>query len=327
MQHDESFIHIIPLATEHLHAPHISDTLLRLIIDEKKVWKKVVIFYNRRGHSRAYICEDCGAYEKCRHCDIALAYHSDKKGSLICHQCNTKSHVPLICPQCGGARFASVWVGIQRIETELRDVLGEGFRIQRIDSDTGGKTPEILALVEESDIILATNRAFFLTHPSIGAFVYLLFEINLSIPEYDIEEITALELSQLKRRKIPLYIQTYTPDHPLLDMLMFGNQKSLIASIQEERKAFLYPPYSELATLRIHDENKDRVSKMIAQLMNKLSLLKRETTRIVHDTEIWEKSRGEWVQKIILRDRDLSYLIGEFEVEIVRNRSITLEWH
>ncbi len=150
--------------------------------------------------------------------------------------------------------------------------------------------------------------------------------MNLSLPEYDIEETTAAEIAHFKRQGLPIYIQTYTPDHPLLAEIQFGNQKSLIDYIQKERKTFLYPPFTEIATLRIHDEKKDRVMKLMAHITNKIQLSQRETTRVVHDQDIWDKVRWEWSQKIVLRDKDLSYIIDILEVEIVRNRGVTLEW-
>ena len=115
--------------------------------------------------------------------------------------------------------------------------------------------------------------------------------MNLSLPEYDIEETTYSEIAYVKKQNIPLYIQTYTPDHPLLEEIVFGNHKSALHYIQQERKTFLYPPFTELATLRIHDEKKERVTTMMNHLLGKIAFLQHETTRVAHDSEIWEKVR------------------------------------
>ncbi len=326
MNHTPSFVHIIPLATAYLHAPYISDTLIQCIEEQKKLNKKTLILYNRRWNARAYICEDCGHYDKCPHCDIALAYHSEHGNKLICHQCSTKMEVPVVCKNCQGSHFIHEGIGIQRVENDLSKILWWAYSIERIDSDRSENSRELFESIANHDIILTTNRAISLAHPDIGAIVVLLFEINLSIPEYDIEESTYTDIAYLKRRKIPLYIQTYTPDHPLLDQILEGNHRSFIEYIQKERKLFLYPPFSELATIRIHDENKERVTTLVTHLVNKIQHSKNDTTRIVYDRDIWEKSRWEWVQKIVMRDQDLSYLINLLEVEIVRNRAVTLEW-
>lgn len=164
---EDPFLHIVSLAEEYLHAPFISDTLLRVIQEQKANHKKTLIFYNRRGNSRAYICEDCGHYEKCPHCDIAFAYHNEKSPFLICHQCSAKSSVPLSCKKCSGNHFTGVGVGIQRVESDLIKNLGNNFTIQRIDSDTNEKVEDILQKINSVDIILASNRALSLTHPDI----------------------------------------------------------------------------------------------------------------------------------------------------------------
>ena len=62
------------------------------------------------------------------------------------------------------------------------------------------------------------------------------------------------------------------------------------------------------------------------KLINKIGILKHSSTFFAFDTDIHERYAGEWQQKIILKDKDLSYILVDLEVEIVRNRSVTLEW-
>lgn len=64
---------------------------------------------------------------------------------------------------------------------------------------------------------------------------------------------------------------------------------------------------------------------MTTRLMNKIQHLKKDTTLLAANVDVYEKYAGEWVQKITLRDTNLKYLISELEVEIVRNRSVSLE--
>jgi signal recognition particle subunit SEC65 len=140
--------------------------------------------------------------------------------------------------------------------------------------------------------------------------IWLSFELNLSIPSYHIEEDIYNEISYYKKQGLPLYIQTYTPDHPLLREIMDGNTRSFLSYLSRERIDFAYPPFADLATIRIHDEQKKKVEDIMRKLINK----------------IHERYGGEWQQKIILKDKDLSYILRDLEVEIVRNRSVTLEW-
>lgn len=96
----ESVITIIPLQTAKLDAPYLSQELCTVLESVKASGKKSLIFYSRRGNARAWICGDCGHYEKCPHCDIAFAYHTTPKKCLICHQCSTLAPFPIVCRNC-----------------------------------------------------------------------------------------------------------------------------------------------------------------------------------------------------------------------------------
>lgn len=321
-----SIITIIPLQTAKFEAPSLSIELVDVIRSIQESGKKSLIFYSRRGNARAWICADCGHFEKCPHCDIAFAYHTTPHKCLICHHCGQIAPFPIICPQCHGSRINPVWVGIQQIEESLSKILPKDTRILRIDSDTKEKVETLYEAIGTNDIILSTNTGGSIVHPGIGAIIWVSFELNLSIPSYHIEEDIYNEISYYKKQWLPLYIQTYTPDHPLLREVVDGNMKSFLGYLSRERKEFRYPPFAELATIRVHDEQKKKVEDIMRKLINKIGLLKNATTFLAFDTEIYEKSHGEWQQKIILKDTDLSYILRELEVEIVRNRSVTLEW-
>ncbi len=322
-----SIITIIPLQTAKFEAPQISQELLHTLEKIKSENKKTLIFYSRRGNARAWICADCGHYEKCPHCDIALAYHTVPNKCLICHHCSYTTPFPVICPKCSGSKINPVWVGIQQVEENLRKIMSKDTKILRIDSDTKEKSEYLYDQISHHDIIISTGTGMSIVHPDIGAIVYLLFELNLSIPSYHIEEDIYNEISYHKKQWLPIHIQTYTPDHPLLCEIMTGNMKSFLSYLSRERKDFLYPPFAELATIRVHDEQNKKVEDIMRKLINKIWIIKRPSTFLAFDTTILEKYGWEWQQKIILKDIDLSYLLSELEVEIVRNRSVTLEWN
>lgn len=189
------------------------------------------------------------------------------------------------------------------------------------------RTSEIYAWVDAAEIILSTNLGSTIVHEDISAVVYLSFELNLSLPEYDMEEDIYRDIVYHKRQGLSIYIQTYTPDHPLLHKIVFGTSREFLDDLKKERKNFWYPPYQQFATIRIHDERKERVQDMMWRVLAKILPLKRDSTFLAYDRDLWDKVRGEWTQKIILKDKELSYILSELEVEIVRNRSVTLEWN
>ncbi len=107
---------------------------------------------------------------------------------------------------------------------------------------------------------------------------------------------------------------------------MDGNTRSFLTYLSRERIEFRYPPFAEFVTIRVHDEQAKKVEDIMRKLINKIGLLKKNSTFLAFDTDIRERYGGEWQQKIILKDKDLSYILRYLEVEIVRNRSVTLEW-
>ena len=96
--------------------------------------------------------------------------------------------------------------------------------------------------------------------------------------------------------------------------------------MSDERIRFSYPPYADFALLHVRDKNKEKVKDIITKLVNKIEILKTEDIFLAYDRDIWERLSGEWTQKIILKGKDLSLIFSHLEVEIVRNRGISLEW-
>ena len=168
--------------------------------------------------------------------------------------------------------------------------------------------------------------ASLISHRDIGAVLFLSFEMNLSLPEYDMEERIFSEISYYKKQNIPLYIQTYSPDHPLLHEIVFGNQKSFFKNLVSERKSFLYPPFSEMLIIRVHEREKAQVKKLIEHLVRKISLIKEDSTFLAFDQDMLEKHGEKYIQKIVLKSKNLSYILPHIETECMRHRSITLEW-
>jgi len=152
-----------------------------------------------------------------------------------------------------------------------------------------------------SDIIVSTNLGSTLVDENIGSIVFLSFEVNLSIPEYDMEEQIFDEILFYKKQQIPIYIQTYTPDHPLIREILVGNQKTFFELLQKERREFLYPPYTEFVTIRVHHPYQKNVTTMISHLVRKIESVKSDGVFLAYDQDIWDKRGGEWSQKIIIK--------------------------
>jgi primosomal protein N' len=156
--------------------------------------------------------------------------------------------------------------------------------------------------------------------------VFLLFESELTLPDYRMDEDTYHTIEYVKKSGKHLFIQTYTPEDPLLSILIEGNYRDFLTSMSSEREKYHYPPYGQFALIRVRDIQKEKVRDIMVKLVNKITQIKDEDTFIASDQDIWERYAGEWVQKIILKGKSLESLLTQLEVEIVRNRAVTLEW-
>lgn len=309
-----------------LRAPLLSYELCQAIEQTILEKKKILILYNRRGSGRAWICRDCSYIADCPQCDIALAYHTTPTRRLMCHQCNYISSVPHTCPKCQGNGFDPVGIGIQRLESDLIRLFPTAG-VLRIDSDTQKKKKELFSELSEHSILLSTYSGIGMIHESsIDVVVFALFESDLTIPEYRMEEELYHTLHIAKHSGKRVLIQTELSSHPLLSVLLDGNYKDFLTYMSQERRLFGYPPYGDFVLIHIHDPSKPRVQDIVAKLVNKIQILKKDSTFLAFDRDIWERYRNEWIQKIVLKDADISYLIEQLETEIIKNRAVTLEW-
>jgi primosomal protein N' (replication factor Y) (superfamily II helicase) len=223
-------------------------------------------------------------------------------------------------------RFHPVGIGIQKIATDM-EWLFPHSTILRADSDAEIEKGSLIQTLDATDIIIGTHAHLsLLHHAKIAHVVFLLFESELTLPDYRMEEDTYHTIEYVKKSGKHLFIQTYTPEDPLLSIIIEGNYRDFLTSMSREREKYHYPPYEQFAVLRIRDTQKAKVQDMMVKLMNKISQIQWEDIFVASDQDIWERYAWEWVQKIILKWKNLDTLFSSLEVEIVRNRAVTLEW-
>lgn len=195
----------------------------------------------------------------------------------------------LSCPLCSGVGFQDVGIGIQKIVSDLEKNF-PNRKILRIDSDSADKKSSIHSKVKESNLIVSTYSGISLVHAqNIGIVVFLLFESDLTLPDYRMEEDLYHTLEYAKKSGKEVCIQTYIPEHPLLTTLTEGNYRDFLHYIAEERKKFSYPPYVDYVTIRIHDSSKEKLEDMKSKLINKIITLQSESNITFFDYGTIEK--------------------------------------
>ncbi|KAB8316443.1 primosomal protein N' [Tolypothrix campylonemoides VB511288] len=224
-----------------------------------------ILFIHRRGHSTFVSCRSCGYVLECPNCDVSLAYHHTEENApqiLRCHYCNFVRSHPQNCPECSSPYLKFFGSGTQRVTQELAKQFPE-LRCIRFDSDTTRtKGAHRILLTQfangEADLLVGTQMLTKgLDLPQVTLVGVVAADGLLHLSDYRASERAFQTLTQVAGRagrgEEPgrVIIQTYTPEHPVIEAVQNHNYQSFIDVELEQRQALNYPPYGRLILLRL----------------------------------------------------------------------------
>ncbi len=295
---------------------------LKKDIEEKLNNKEqIILFLNRRGFSNFISCRSCGEVIKCDDCDISMTYHK-AKNRLICHYCGKTKALPKLCPSCGSKFIKQFGVGTQRVEEEVKKYFPEA-RVLRMDRDTTGKKDSFNEFYEkiknkEADVIIGTqmvSKGFDFEDVTLVGIVAA--DMSLYISDYKARERTFQLITQVSGRagraskKGKVIIQTYSPDSEIINYSAKGDYEDFYQYEIEERKTFLYPPYTKLIELEFssYDENLTQVwaEKFLQQMSIDLKGMDIMVTKFIKMPRIKNINKTKFSLKV--KPKDLGLLI------------------
>ncbi|MDU5184294.1 MAG: primosomal protein N' [Peptoniphilus harei] len=295
---------------------------LKKDIEEKLNNKEqIILFLNRRGFSNFISCRSCGEVIKCDDCDISMTYHK-AKNRLICHYCGKTKALPKLCPSCGSKFIKQFGVGTQRVEEEVKKYFPEA-RVLRMDRDTTGKKDSFNEFYEkiknkEVDVIIGTqmvSKGFDFEDVTLVGIVAA--DMSLYISDYKARERTFQLITQVSGRagraskKGKVIIQTYSPDSEIINYSAKGDYEDFYQYEIEERKTFLYPPYTKLIELEFssYDENLTQVwaEKFLQQMSIDLKGMDIMVTKFIKMPRIKNINKTKFSLKV--KPKDLGLLI------------------
>jgi primosomal protein N' (replication factor Y) (superfamily II helicase) len=224
-----------------------------------------ILFIPRRGHSTFVSCRSCGYVVECPNCDVSLSYHYTHQGAtqlLRCHYCNHTRLHPRHCPECSSPYLKFFGSGTQRLAQELNQRFPQ-LRLIRFDSDTTRTKGAHRTLLTkfangEADLLVGTQM---LTKGLDIAQVTLVGVVSadglLNLADYRAAERTFQTLTQVAGRAGRgddpgrVIIQTYSPQHPVIQAVKRHDYESFARTELEQRAALNYPPYGHLILLRL----------------------------------------------------------------------------
>jgi len=244
---------------------NFSDRVLEAIDQTLQNKKQVIVFQNRRGYAPVAQCEDCGHVMDCPHCDVSLTLHKHQH-KLKCHYCGYQIEAPVLCPVCGNPSIAYKGIGTEQIQNDLQ-LFFENAVVDRLDSDTTrGKNSfaHILSKFQnlETDILVGTQMLVKgLDFAHVGLVVVMNADQLLYYPDFRADERSFQMLMQVagragrKKEQGKVLIQSFNPEHPVLQLLLKGDYEALYENQILQRKELFYPPYAKMINFQIKDKN------------------------------------------------------------------------
>ncbi len=255
----------------------ISPTLQQAIQTAIENGEQALIYLNRRGYAPLILCATCGERVSCPNCTAYLVEHK-RANYLMCHHCGYVQRKPEECPKCNDkAGLISCGPGVERVAEELQKLF-PSYRTEIMASDIMTSVHKLEVLLNDLregrvNIIVGTQMIAKGHHfPKITVVGVVDADLGLTGGDLRAGERTYQLLNQVAgragREKLAghVYLQTFTPHHPVLQALVTGKRDDFIAIETAGRKMNALPPYGRLAALIISSRDKSAVETYVRQM-------------------------------------------------------------
>lgn len=303
----------------------ISEMLRDEIIKNLENKQQSILFLNKVGHDSFTFCRACGNVIKCEACDVAMTYHKNVD-RLVCHYCGRTKKQPTICPVCHSKKIKEFGAGTEKLEEEVKLLFPEA-NIMRMDSMTATNKEMYEKMYKgmkenKIDILLGTQMiAKGLDFKNVSLVGIISADLSLNVGDFKANETTFQLLTQVSGRagrdKLAgrVVIQSYRPDNFVIQAAKNNDYESFCDYELNLRKAFNYPPYKNLLTIRIVNESRIKTIDISKMFYKSLCRITRKDSSIeiigpnpCKIARINNKFRYNILIKV--NDNDLNYLIN-----------------
>jgi primosomal protein N' (replication factor Y) len=255
----------------------ISPTLRGALSDTLASGGQSLLFLNRRGYAPLTLCRACGHRLQCPNCTAWLVEHRFS-ARLQCHHCGYSGRRPEECDSCGAAdSLVACGPGVERLAEEVTNFLPDA-RLCIATSDSIRKPSDAAAFVaqvleHEIDIIIGTQIVAKGHHfPKLTLVGVVDADLGLAGGDLRAAERTYQLLHQVagragrEERPGRVMLQTYHPDHPVMQALAHGDRDGFLEAEADARAAGDWPPYGRLAALVVSGRDSDAVAQIARAL-------------------------------------------------------------
>ena len=306
-----------------------------------------ILFLNRRGFHRVFLCRRCGKTIHCPNCDVSLTHHIDMD-RLTCHYCGLSIERPDKCPSCAEKVLKPYGFGTQKLEQELKTSFPDA-RVLRMDTDNTRKKGQIYHILKtfsdnKADMLIGTQMITKGYHfPKVTLVGIVAADSSLSFPDFRAGERTFQLLSQVAGRsgrggeRGRVIVQTFNPDHYAIDTATSHDYHTFFEREIALRKQLGYPPFSHLTCLRLEGNNKERTQETVEQLGLGIRAIIAKQPEIGNSIHLLgpveapiARLKGKYRWQILIKSKNISlqkYLLGEIHrlsLKMLRSSGVRL---
>ena len=260
----------------------LSNELINAMQFELNNNHQVLLFLNRRGYAPTILCQDCGWICECSRCDSRMTFYK-KSNTIKCHHCQKEAVAPNLCPECNSTELIWLGEGTQRIEKKLQ-VLFPDIAITRLDRDSTRKKNELQNKLDDIHsgkykIIIGTQMLS-KGHDFPG--VTLVGILNVDQGLYSTDFRATERLAQLvtqvagragrSKNQGKVLLQTYQPEHPLLNCLLARGYEAFSDEAMSIRKSCALPPYTYMILIRARAHQQDITQRFLQTIKDSVIL-------------------------------------------------------
>jgi len=259
----------------------LSPPVVAAMKETREAGEQTLLFLNRRGYAPLTLCRACGHGLECPQCSAWLVEHRFRR-ILICHHCGHTVPPATSCRHCGAIdQFVACGPGVERLAEEALALFPDA-RLELFTSDTLMNRHEAADAVErmvagDIDILIGTQMAAKGHHfPKLTLVAVVDADLGLKGGDLRAAERTFQLLYQVAgragRHERPgrALVQTYQPEHPVMQALVSGDRNRFVNAELADREASGMPPFGRLASLIVSGPDASAVDNVCAAIARRV---------------------------------------------------------
>jgi primosomal protein N' (replication factor Y) len=255
----------------------LSPPLVKAMAETWAAGEQTLLFLNRRGYAPLVLCKACGEKLTAPDTESWLVEHR-YSGRLVCHLTGFSMPKPAACPHCGAKdSLVSIGPGVERVEAEARALFPEA-RIAVFSSDTAWDAREARRLIQameegQIDILVATQAAA-KGHNFPGLTLVGVVDADLGLRGGDLRaaertyQLLAQATGRAGRHDRPgrALLQTYAPEHPVMQALKAQDRDAFTTAELVERELAGLPPFGRLAAVIVSGPDPQQLEAFVRKM-------------------------------------------------------------